>query len=165
MSGKTIGTGSYLTFTLQLPTNTTQTIEIWGAQVEASNTPTAFQTATGTIQGELAACQRYYVRFNSGNGYGNLANSGYIPASNFVNSFTQFPVTMRTIPSAVDSSGVGWIDVASATGTASSPSISAAGTSFANVLWTTTGATAARSCWFRDFAGTGAGYLGFSAEL
>ena len=97
MSGKTIGTGSYLTFTLQLPTNTTQTIEIWGAQVEASNTPTAFQTATGTIQGELAACQRYFSRFISG-----ASKAGAMAtASSTTAAFFAIPliVEMRSAPS------------------------------------------------------------------
>jgi len=180
ISGKTIGTTantSYVGIWLSTSAGSTyaslmgaiglqnNTIDIWGVQIEAANTATAFQTATGTIQGELAACQRYYVRFNSGNAYGNLANSGYTATTTQVNSFVQFPVTMRTIPTSIDSSGVGWIDSASATGTASSPSSAASGTNYANLAWTTTGATANRYCWFRDSAGTGAGYLGFSAEL
>jgi hypothetical protein len=60
ISGKTIGTSSYLTLQFILPTGVAQTIDFWGVQVEAGSVATAFQTATGTIQGELAACQRYF---------------------------------------------------------------------------------------------------------
>ncbi|HSG62460.1 MAG TPA: hypothetical protein VLA24_13620, partial [Pseudomonadales bacterium] len=150
------------------PTGTAGTndyYELTGVQIDVGSVALPFRTYAGTIQGELAAASRYYYRFNSGNAYGNVANSGYTATTTQVNSFVQFPVTMRTIPTAIDSSGIGWIDSASASGTATSPSFAAAGTTYANIAWTTTGATANRYCWFRDSAGTGAGYLGFSAEL
>lgn len=39
------------------------TFDFWGVQVEPGTVATAFRTATGSKQGELAACQRYYQRF------------------------------------------------------------------------------------------------------
>jgi hypothetical protein len=41
------------------------TIDFWGFQFEAGSVPTSFSTSTGTVQGELAACQRYYQRFGN----------------------------------------------------------------------------------------------------
>jgi hypothetical protein len=64
ISGKTIGTSSYLGIDFVLPFTTTMSVDFWGVQVETGSTATAFQTATGTIQGELAACQRYYQVLN-----------------------------------------------------------------------------------------------------
>jgi hypothetical protein len=58
-----------------------ETIDFWGIQVEAGSTATAFQTATGTIQGELAACQRYYYRI-----YGTANNTNF--GSGFCDSTT-----------------------------------------------------------------------------
>lgn len=74
VAGKTFGTNndSYLWVRLwQYTTTATNTsIDIWGVQLESGNTATPFTTATGTIQGELQACQRYYWRINASNAYG-----------------------------------------------------------------------------------------------
>ncbi len=62
ISGKTIGTSSFLNVLIRnIPANG-QTIDIWGVQLEAGSVATAFQTATGTLQGELALAQRYYQK-------------------------------------------------------------------------------------------------------
>jgi hypothetical protein len=62
LTGKTIGTGSYLQLFFNMPLNTVQTIDYWGVQVEAGSTATAFETASGSVGGELALCQRYYEK-------------------------------------------------------------------------------------------------------
>jgi hypothetical protein len=88
VSGKTIGTSSY--FELQpilLVSGSASTIDIWGVQVEASNTATAFQTATGTIQGELAACQRYFQM---------SYQQGVTPGTNTASGANRFRATAST---------------------------------------------------------------------
>ena len=72
------------------------TFDLWGVQVEAGSVATAFQTATGTIQGELAACQRYYYLLASGTGQA-IANGFYVSATQY-SSVVPLPVTMRSTP-------------------------------------------------------------------
>jgi hypothetical protein len=105
LTGKTLGTNSYLNLWLLVSSGSgigvgqsigvqNNTFQIWGVQVEEGSTATAFQTATGTIQGELAACQRYCYAITAGSNFparafnANFLYQGGIP----------FPVTMRTAP-------------------------------------------------------------------
>jgi len=109
IAGKTIGTGSYLNLSIQLNTMSSQTIDFWGMQVEAGSVATAFQTATGTIQGELSAAQRYYWRSTPGTAYAAFAMGGCQNANNGQFYVTP-PVPMRTVPTTIDYSGIMIID-------------------------------------------------------
>ncbi len=67
LSGKTIGTdgNDSIILTLQSSTvNATQTIDIWGVQVEEGSIATPFRRNSPNPQGELAACLRYYENYN-----------------------------------------------------------------------------------------------------
>jgi hypothetical protein len=79
------------------------TFEIWGVQVEAGSVATAFQTATGTIQGELSACQRYCLSFLTGTSKPVGIGINYTTTELY--TIISFPVTMRTTPTAVIASG------------------------------------------------------------
>lgn len=107
ISGKTIGTGSYLALTFVMANNigATGVYDIWGVQLERGSVATPFSRAGGTIQGELAACQRYYQRFTSGTLYGTMANVGYANSSTIWYGNIQLIVPMRVTPTSLDQGG------------------------------------------------------------
>jgi hypothetical protein len=96
ISGKTIGTGSYLLINIRFPINTTQVNQLVGVQLEAGSVATPFTTATGTLQGELAACQRYLPAISL---VDNLIGYSFSTTSSI---FTyKLPVTARVAPTGV----------------------------------------------------------------
>jgi hypothetical protein len=171
ISGKTIGTSSFLDVSIQ-PNNAFQpvgqqtgTFDFWGVQVEASNTATAFQTATGTIQGELSACQRYYWR-QSAVGVNNYFTAGGLVESSTSGWATLIPpVTMRVTPTSVDYSGLILSDSAGAAFAPSAVTVFAngSGTNTVRVSTTISGATAGRWAYLR--ANSTNDYIGLGAEL
>jgi hypothetical protein len=111
ISGKTVGAGSNLLSGFYVGTHTSnQTIDIWGVQLETGSVATPFQTATGTIQGELAACQRYYYR--TSNGISTVSSSSVVYPLGLAISTTQvlciIPLaqTMRAVPTSLTYSGI-----------------------------------------------------------
>jgi hypothetical protein len=103
ISGKTIGTthSGYLGLRFWLPVNSTFTLDVWGVQIELGSVATPFETATGTIQGELAACQRYYLRPQNTDAYANYA-IGTARSTTVADLIQSLPVAMRVKPTSVE---------------------------------------------------------------
>jgi hypothetical protein len=101
ISGKTIGTSSNLELQFRTAVNTIQTLDIWGVQLEAGSLASPFQTATGTLQGELAACQRYYYRQGGLNTYQTFGG-GFADQTTTAIIQVPLPATMRVAPTSVD---------------------------------------------------------------
>ena len=169
IAGKTIGTGQVgIEFYLAVGAlNTVQTIDIWGYQVEAGSTATPFQTATGTKQGELAACQRYYYRTVTGTAY-QLYAFGPAKSTTAVFGTLYPPVTMRTTPTSVDFANLALTDGNTAPTAVTSATLNGSLNSSANCAQidfnVASGLTQYRFYTVTNNNST-SGYLGVSAEL
>jgi hypothetical protein len=116
ISGKTIGTTDSLQFNFFVSAGTnlnartgslgiqSNTFDFWGVQAEAGSTASPFQTATGTKQGELAACQRYYYRASIAATPARFG-FGYADSTTIATYGMSFPVQMRTAPTALEQTG------------------------------------------------------------
>lgn len=165
ISGKTVVDGSALIFAIVPNTlNTLYTLDLWGVQVEDGSIATPFATASETIAGELALCQRYYYRLYYTGGGSSVFATGVRFTTTQAWVHVRFPNTMRVPPSALEISGTATIDVVTTSG------LSASAVTFgsANVdgayIQCTTAAVAAAGVAALARLGTNA-YVGFSAEM
>ena len=167
ITGKTIGTNGCLLAALAYSSGTlnSATIDLWGVQVEAGSTATPFQTATGTIQGELAACQRYYFRFD----IQAINTFGFGFASSTTNGTfaIPFPVPLRTAATALEQSGTTTdYTVTNAAGNQAAASVPAFGSGSkynSTINCATSSLTSGEGVRLRG--ATTAAYLAWSAEL
>ena len=176
LSGKTVGTGSYSELGLVVSDGggdstglgavQNNTFSIWGVQVEQSGVSTAFQTATGTLQGELAACQRYYYRQIPSSG--GRQGSGSCQSTTAAEIYFPFFTAMRITPTALEQSGTaadyGVRNQNQNTNCSAVPVYNDASVAGASVFFTVaSGLTAGNAALFR--ASNTSAYLGWSAEL
>ncbi len=178
ISGKTIGTdvnSSYTAIRFVVSSGSdydaligafgvqNNTFQIWGVQAENGSVATAFQTATGTLAGELAACQRYYYRTvysNSGDTYCVAIGT----AATTSEGFFQNPVYMRTNPTSIEFANLRLSDRVGNDFTVTNLTTNSATRSGVRVNITTgTGITSSRPYFL--IGDSTAGYIGLNAEL
>ena len=166
ITGKTIGAGSYLAVSFN-GGSTAITLDLWGVQLEAGSVATAFQTATGTLSGELQACQRYYTRLTGGQAY-SIYGIGFGRASGATaDVLVTLPVTMRAIPTVLEYANIQLSVPGSAgvtIGGITTPSSSDENSQYIGALAISATVTAAKP-YFIGNANNAAGYLAFGAEL
>ena len=172
ISGKTLGTTNdgYLGVQIYVSGGSTSaaptvgiqsnTFQIWGVQVEDGSVATAFNTATGTIQGELAACQRYYQK--TYNTDVNPATNTNVGMAGFVATAAdrgavglRFPVNMRTTPTVTiysETGTSGAISNIAGTNVGSSAQSTGTGMSGFRDLYATSGLTVGASFFFHYVA-------------
>jgi len=165
ISGKTIGTNSQLQINLTFPLNAVSTIDFWGVQVEAGSVATPFTTATGTLQGELSACERYYERVAPGVTYGYFGRA-QVYSSTGINAFIEFKTTKRVIPTAIDASGSFFMNNgASQANLTGSFTLDAGSTQKVGSVLNTVSSLTAGTQWSLGANNSAGAYIGFSAEL
>ena len=103
ISGFTIGAGSSLYAVIRQALAAGSVLDIWGVQLEAGSVATPFTTATGTVQGELAACQRYY--YQPSNTSANIGVMGATSTTGVARLYIAVPVPMRGNTASVSYTG------------------------------------------------------------
>ena len=161
LSGKTLGATNWLAVVFDIPSGAS-VIDIWGVQLEAGSVATPFRRNANSLQGELAACQRYYYTLLSGSNL-SLGFGAYYTTTN-LGVHVSFPVTMRTTPSLDATSGSAYYSVAGG-GTWDSFTISRPTTTNTQLLSSTVSVAETAGETFRVISNNGSAKLSFSAEL
>ena len=142
-----------------------QYMYIGNVQLELGSVATAFSRAGGTLQGELAACQRYYWRGVPTSTYSVLSSGGFGTTSTTANIGFALPVPLRVEPSSIDFSTIGLWDSTGPQLAITAVAKNNCGNNTVNVVATVASGVTANRPYQILSNGSTSGYIGFSAEL
>lgn len=179
ITGKTFGTNnnSYLAVRVWLSAGSTynantgsiglnnNTFSLWGFQLEAGSVATPFTTATGTLQGELAACQRYYYRTSTTQSFGGVG-TGMAYSATTGAFYTPLPTPMRIVPTSIDYSSLvvfNQVNSFAVSAITLDPNQTTTTNGVSNTTHST--GTTANNFYFLRGNNAASAYIGFSAEL
>ena len=144
----------------------TATFYLTGVQLEVGSVATPFSRAGGTIAGELAACQRYFIMLTK-NIYETIMNACAYSASE-IDGVVSLPVSMRTGPTLYQQTGTDYFAFYRNGGIDSfnSLTIGTISNSFQSIVLynaTEIASTAGQAGFVRQY--NSSAYLGLSAEI
>jgi len=143
-----------------------ENFQITQVQIEAGSVATSFTRGSGTIQGELAACQRYYWRTLAG-GSQTVAFGGNLPTSAIAVFNTQYPVPLRGNPTFASGTAASFTVSYGANNSVAGNTITAdvCGQTFGQWYITVAGTPFTTGGGTRCFSNATTGWVEFSAEL
>ena len=166
----TVGTtatqlGFYFEFTPVGTAGANDWYEVTGIQIDNSSVALPFRRAGGTIQGELAACQRYYFRNSVAASAVLLPVGGIAYTTSAAGFYFSPPVTMRATPTVIDFSTTVLLDTSSQTAITNATINSSSNASAISLTLTTAATLIIQRSYFMGANSSGAGYIGLGAEL
>lgn len=100
LSGTTIGTNSFTEVVFKLGSEMGNiTLDLWGVQIENGSVATPFRRNANSLQGELAACQRYFERLDGSNSFAGIALAVGATSTALYKAVIPMKVSKRIAPS------------------------------------------------------------------
>jgi hypothetical protein len=139
--------------------------EVTGVQIDIGSVALPFRTYAATIQGELAACQRYYIRTSVTTGTTVFPYFGQVLSASRADFIGTSFASMRVKPTSIDFSNLRIQDAANSQFAFTSLVMDFGNENSWSFNGTLSGATSGRSCRIITDNSSNPSFLGFSAEL